>query len=307
MEYQDFINNIRTAVASKMGPEYEVFTRKVLKYNSVRLESLMIRKGDDQIMPSIYLESFYNEEEEGRTIDELSDNIIELYKRCIANVDVNVCLDFSREAVRENIVFRLINYEKNKELLEDSIYIKVNDLAAVYFYLASENGDTLSSIRLTRKNLRTFGLEEDELYDLAMRNTERIFRSTMRPIREVMKELYERQLMNKSEDDELSEEIKSLLESGANIGMFVLTNTKGLNGATCLIYDGLLDRIHDIFEKDFYILPCSVHEVLLIPVKGEDESERLEEMVKTVNRTNVSEQDFLSDSVYRYSKDSFKI
>lgn len=307
MEYQKFISVIRDLVAEKMGPGYEVLTKKILKYNSVELESLLIRKGNDQIMPTIYLESFYKDEEEGKTTEEVADSIIDLYEKCIADMDVNVNIDFSGEAVRKNVVFRLMNYEKNRELLKDSIYIRVNDLAAVYYYCVVGDGETLSSIRLTERSLETFGIEKDELYGLAKENTARLFPSTMNNIKDVMKDIYQRNMLNGSCKCENEEEIKSLLESEDRMEMYVLSNTKGINGATCLLYDGLLDSIRRELDCDFYILPCSVHEVILLPARDEDETEYLANMVKSVNRTNVGPQDFLSDSVYRYSKDSFAI
>ena len=307
MEYQKFISVIRDLVAEKMGPGYEVLTKKILKYNSVELESLLIRKGNDQIMPTIYLESFYKDEEEGKTTEEVADSIIDLYEKCIADMDVNVNIDFSGEAVRKNVVFRLMNYEKNRELLKDSIYIRVNDLAAVYYYCVVGDGETLSSIRLTERSLETFGIEKDELYGLAKENTVRLFPSTMNNIKDVMKDIYQRNMLNGSCKCENEEEIKSLLESEDRMEMYVLSNTKGINGATCLLYDGLLDSIRRELDCDFYILPCSVHEVILLPARDEDETEYLANMVKSVNRTNVGPQDFLSDSVYRYSKDSFAI
>lgn len=307
MEYQKFISVIRDLVAEKMGPGYEVLTKKILKYNSVELESLLIRKGNDQIMPTIYLESFYKDEEEGKTTEEVADSIIDLYEKCIADMDVNVNIDFSGESVRKNVVFRLMNYEKNRELLKDSIYIRVNDLAAVYYYCVVGDGETLSSIRLTERSLETFGIEKDELYGLAKENTARLFPSTMNNIKDVMKDIYQRNMLNGSCKCENEEEIKSLLESEDRMEMYVLSNTKGINGATCLLYDGLLDSIRRELDCDFYILPCSVHEVILLPARDEDETEYLANMVKSVNRTNVGPQDFLSDSVYRYSKDSFAI
>ena len=307
MEYQKFISVIRDLVAEKMGPGYEVLTKKILKYNSVELESLLIRKGNDQIMPTIYLESFYKDEEEGKTTEEVADSIIDLYEKCIADMDVNVNIDFSGEAVRKNVVFRLMNYEKNRELLKDSIYIRVNDLAAVYYYCVVGDGETLSSIRLTERSLETFGIEKDELYGLAKENTARLFPSTMNNIKDVMKDIYQRNMLNGSCKCENEEEIKSLLESEDRMEMYVLSNTKGINGATCLLYDGLLDSIRRELDCDFYILPCSVHEVILLPARDEDETEYLANMVKSVNRTNVGPQDFLSDSVYRYLKDSFAI
>lgn len=309
MEYQNFVSKIRDIVAEKMGPDFEVFTRRILKYNSVELESLLIKKGEMQVMPSIYLESFYREEENGTGLESVADSIIGLYYQCMDNMEERVNIDFSAEKARKHIIFRLLNYERNRELLKDSIYIRVNDLAAVYYYCTSEEGETISSVRLTEDNLSHFGIERDELYQLAKENTQRMFPYSVKTIKDVMENILEKKLELDGNDAESEvSEIKNLLNSENKMEMYVLTNSKGINGATCLLYDGLLDGIYREMECDFFILPSSIHEVLLIPVKENgDEEDYLKDMVKTVNRTQVSAQEYLSDSVYRYSRDSFKI
>ena len=75
-----------------------------------------------------------------------------------------------------------------------------------------------------------------------------------------------------------------------------------MNGAACLLYDDLLKDFSEKHASDFYILPSSVHEVLLLPAEGRKEDESLSAMVREVNRTQLSAEEFLSDHVYYYSR-----
>ena len=59
-------------------------------------------------------------------------------------------------------------------------------------------------------------------------------------------------------------------------------------------------ELADKFDSDIYILPSSIHETLLIPADGEKDAEELKDMVRTINATEVSPEEVLSDNVYVY-------
>ena len=59
-------------------------------------------------------------------------------------------------------------------------------------------------------------------------------------------------------------------------------------------------------KGSFYVLPSSIHEVLLAPANSDDPDDltgtvkNLKDIVQTVNRTEVAPEEKLSDSVYYY-------
>ena len=81
--------------------------------------------------------------------------------------------------------------------------------------------------------------------------------------------------------------------------MFVLTNDTKVNGAAAILND---DIRQEIAEKvgDFYMLPSSIHETLIIPKDAGMELKELEQMVQEVNQTQVAPGERLSDHVYEY-------
>ena len=84
--------------------------------------------------------------------------------------------------------------------------------------------------------------------------------------------------------------------------MYVLTNKTMLNGASTMMYYGVLDSIADKIGHDLYILPSSIHELILVPVKSGYKADELKKMVCQVNSDEVSDNEILSDSVYCYSR-----
>lgn len=81
--------------------------------------------------------------------------------------------------------------------------------------------------------------------------------------------------------------------------MYIMSNTENVNGAAAIIDPNNMDLARSYMQDDFYILPSSVHEVLLVK-QNQMSVEELEDMVKTVNASAVALQDRLSDHVYKY-------
>ena len=62
-----------------------------------------------------------------------------------------------------------------------------------------------------------------------------------------------------------------------------------------------------ILKKDYYILPSSVHEVIIVPYSEIYVCSKLDEMVREINSTQVEEEDVLSNHVYLYDRVSGKL
>ena len=56
-------------------------------------------------------------------------------------------------------------------------------------------------------------------------------------------------------------------------------------------------------EKDLFILPSSVHEIIIVPATDDIDRKELDNMVKDVNKKELDAIDVLSDHVYYYSRD----
>ena len=82
-------------------------------------------------------------------------------------------------------------------------------------------------------------------------------------------------------------------------GCPVLSSRQKVNGAAAILND---DTRQEIADKvgDFYVLPSSVHETLIIQKDAGMELRDLEQMVQEVNQTQVAPEERLSDHVYEY-------
>ena len=90
-------------------------------------------------------------------------------------------------------------------------------------------------------------------------------------------------------------------------GFYVLTNERRIYGAALLAVPGVMEKVDQLFPEGYYILPSSLHEVLIVEKDKNLSAKELGEMVREVNRAEVSPQERLSDCVYEYDREKAAI
>ena len=86
--------------------------------------------------------------------------------------------------------------------------------------------------------------------------------------------------------------------------MYVATVPDKNSGAGVIAYQDFMDQAAERVGGDFFVLPSSINEILLVPDNGDMTADALRDMVKDVNAKEVSPEERLSDNVYHYdSKD----
>ena len=94
--------------------------------------------------------------------------------------------------------------------------------------------------------------------------------------------------------DDIREEYTEMLKKQAAKG------NNGIIKSKYLIFGTECKGYKEAKVGDFYVLPSSVHETLIIPKDAGMELRDLEQMVQEVNQTQVAPQERLSDHVYEY-------
>ena len=148
----------------------------------------------------------------------------------------------------------------------------------------------IASAQLRNEEMSRLNMTVEELYPIAKENTKRLFPPVLTRLDELLEEKYD-------------ENIGCLGDNN----LYILTNNQGINGASYIIYEDIINNFATEHDTDFFILPSSIHEILLLPVEDSMDKEELVEMVKEVNNYVVSELDYLSDNVYFYDRKIGKI
>lgn len=293
-----FAGTVKTAMEAHYGDEYRITIQSVNKNNGLVLTGITILRKDCNIAPTIYLNQVFEQYQEGRTLESICREFIRVYEehKVEMDFDVNCVTDFSK--VQSRICYKLINAEKNEVLLTDAPHILLEDLAVIFYILVSSDAEGTGTVTIRNNMLELWNVNADTLYELALANTQRLFRGTVQSMANVMMDILSKQM-----DEESAMEFFDMMVGEDDvIPMYVCTNTMKLNGAGVILYNGLLQEFADRVGSDVFILPSSIHETLLIPTNADMDVEYLRDMVRTVNRTEVAPDEILSDNVYYYSR-----
>ena len=293
-----FAGTVKTVMEAHYGDEYRVTVQDVHKNNNLVLTGITILKKDCNIAPTIYLNQAFEQYQEGRTMESICREIIRVYEehKVQTDFDVSCVTDFSK--VQNRICYKVINAEKNKVLLADTPHVLLEDLAVIFYILVSNDAEGTGTITIKNDMLEYWDVNTDTLYELALANTQRLFRGTVQSMANVMMDILSKQM----DEESAMEFFDMMVDADDVIPMYVCTNTMKLNGAGVILYNGLLQKFADRVGSDVFILPSSIHETLLIPVNEDMDVEYLRDMVRTVNRTEVAPDEMLSDNVYRYNR-----
>ena len=296
---KDFADTIRAAVEVSLGAGYEIEIHDVLKNNSTHLTGLTIRDEEYNVAPTIYLEDFFEKYRNGIGLDRIIEEIGAVHNshRAECDFDPSMVTDFDR--VKNKLCYKLVSAPRNKELLCDAPHLIVcGDLAVLFYILVSSDYESTATITVRNNMTESWGISADGLFKIALVNTQSLFRGSVRSMASVMMDL-----LGDCLDGEGSKEFYDMAVSGEDkVPMYVCTNDRKLNGAGVILYKDLLKEFADRTGRDFYILPSSIHETLLVPVSEDMEPDYLRAMVREVNATQVAEDEVLSDNVYLYQR-----
>ena len=294
--YEKFLAEVLHHINDRLDAGTEAHLRKIQKNNNRILDGLVISTEGSNISPTIYLNDYY-EEFTGKqlSLEEIVNHVLEQYEhaRSCQPADVSDFADFA--CVKDRIIFRVINRRKNADLLKRIPHIDYLDLAITFLYLLTIRENADATILIHNTHLSLWHTDTDELFALAQKNTPRLLTWDVTPMKELLSGL-------SVPDDDLAPRPQDLAYP-----MYVLTNQNKLHGAGCILYDHLLASLSEDFDDDFYILPSSIHEVLLIPGADTVCRSDLDEMVREVNATQVPEEEILSDHAYLYSREKGEI
>lgn len=276
-------------------------TEEVTKNNGVKLHAVSIHSKQCNMAPCVYLDDYYKEYVNGNLdLHDIVDKIISISKETALKNNFNVALITEYSNASIHLRGKLINTEMNKELLETVPHREFLDLSLVYCVCFSlEELEGKCSIQVKNEHMDIWGVTENTLYlqliDNMKANNEVSINS--------MKSVLCGQLG-------CNEELVPLDLEQDGPQMYVFTNKRGSYGAVEILREDSLRNFSDRMNRDFILLPSSIHEWLLIPVDETFKSEDLKQitqMVKEVNDNHVTPNELLSYHVYKYERKTGKV
>lgn len=282
MTYDEFkeytADHLAEYIAADRSADAQVDINCVYKNNGIVRDGVTIRYPDQNIAPTIYLDDIYADYQEGMSEQACMHKIVvetdQAYEK-VPHVNVGELLDYA--TAKEHLYVSAVNFESNKEMLQNMPYEKHGDIALIVRAevpeLGSESG--IASYKINNDMLKQYGVSEEQLIKDALQNSSKI-----RPARFVN--------MNQMLQDMLPG-----MEELPDIGMHILTNVQKLDGAAAMFYPDIMDEIERQMGGKVTIIPSSVHEVIVIPSDASQSEKEFAEMIAEVNKTEVAPQEIL--------------
>jgi len=294
MDYEKFKEQFTRDVKGKLyakGIEVNINVNRVNKVNE-SYEAMTVKPENSNIGVNIGINKFFGAIESGTPYEDVVNKATEVISNGFENkpqIDVASLSDYDQ--MKDKLVMEVVSAESNKEMLENVPHQNIEDMAVVYRFVLNSDDEGRASILATNQMIENMGITPEQLHADALENAPRIKPAEIKGMGEVLAEMMgveQAEMMGlypvRPEDEQI----------------FVASVPDKVHGAGVLAYQDFMDQAAERAGGDFYILPSSIHEILIVPDNGKMGLSDLENMVKEVNATQVAPEDKLTDNVYHY-------
>ena len=288
---EQFTEDVKQGLANA-GIEAKVSTNTVEKMNE-SYEAMTVTPEGSNVGVNVNMEKFFEAYENGTPYEDVVDKAVNVIEGGFANqptVDVAALTDYDQ--MKDKLIMEVVSAEANADMLDKVPHKEMEDMAVVYRFELDSNDDGRATILVTNQLIETMGVTPEQLHADAMENAPELKPAVIKGMSEVMAEM-----MGVSTEDLA---MMGMPMDPADEQMFVASVPDKIHGAGVLAYQDFMDQAAERVGGDFFILPSSIHEVLIVPDNGNMSLSDLEAMVKEVNATQVAPEDKLTDSVYHY-------
>lgn len=279
---RDYTNAVANGLR-EMG--YEVEVKDIDKANGIVRTGIVVRRPGDNVGATIYVNDMY---EDGVSVEDALKMVKEIVDKSL-NVKPfsNVIDDIKNyDKIKGKLTVRLYNESTKVEVSRSAKKYGFDDLIIVPVINLESEETGKGSIKVNKSMLTEWGVDRKTLFDDALANTKDGIKAES-----MLETLAKMQGISLEQAEELY---------GTNNKMeeVVVTNRDNMFGAASIL--GLLPEYKKKFEKGFYVLPSSVHEVLVVPNDDLVRKDALDEMVRSVNATCVAPEEILGNKAYAF-------
>ena len=290
-KYVEFVETILQMVSKKMGEQFQVRKECADKNNNtirwgICISDLKDKSQEVRLSPTIYLEEYYEEYVEGCELNEIVQHIIEVYYEVSNPIQFNLeCFEFDN--MKEKICFKLINQDMNLKLLEGMPHRQFCDLAVAYYVQIIDDERGIGTIPVTDSLMTFWNVDENILWEFAYKNTRNLLIPKIQPVKDAI--------------------YGCTGEVVEDLSLFTLSNGSRHFGAASVLYEETLYTFSEMIQSNYFLLPLSIHEWVLIVDDGTPSKESCDTLVHYLNREKMPCEKILADHAYYYDRKQRKI
>ncbi len=283
---EKFEKALYNALMEELGEGAVIDFHVTMKNNGTSYRAVSVMQKNSRVAPNFRVDEYKKSFEEGRmTMDEIVSEMMDHVEksRTMTCQKVERFSDF--EEAGNDVYIRLISKGANAERLKSIPHRDFLDLALVYYYAIFDEENGINGlIVIDNSHLKMWGISEEELFKKARENTEK-------KLSHVLLRL-DKCLFNREVD---------------NMDIYFLSNKRSYNGAVNMFYPSVLREAADKLDSDLYIIPSSIHELIILRKTNDEDTEVINNMIREVNRDYVEPDEVLSDHVYVYNRNTLSI
>lgn len=306
MNYEEFKKTVEKELKNYLSEEFKKMHYEVKSIDKINrtvdaITLTPIDKKKANVLPAIYINDMYDYYNSCNDLDLVLQEFAQLLEEGMSKADCCSISEMKLENFKNNVVFQFINTEQNKELLSKVPHREILDLSIIYRWVVDINENNIKSAIVKNPLIESLNLNEQQLFNLAVNNTKRLFTPSVKNLNKVMRDI----LIKQNAPSEVIDELTNLPITIEQT-MWVISNDRGVNGAINIMYEDVLHDLSNKLNSNLYIIPSSVHECIAVSA-NDYEPEHLISMVPEVNATEVLPEEILSDRVYYYDRKTKKI
>lgn len=297
MNYEQFKKTVKENFMNYMPDKFKDMEPERLQVGKVNstLDAIGVKDDNTSAFPTIYINDMYKDYQNGADLETILTEACDVIARAYDEaLDINV-KDILTNA-SDNIFFMLINTEQNQSLLNSMPHRPFHDLSIIYKIMVKFDKNGLQAIPITKGLATELKMTEEQLFKCAENNTRRLFPPTVKTINDAMRKVF----LSMGMTEDFINKVLDRMSPEPN--MWIISNTACINGASSILYENELHELAEKMESDLYILPSSIHEVVVISAEMGN-PEDLAQMVAKINVSEVPLEDRLSNQVYHYDRD----
>ena len=296
MDYENFkedlLEGLKEGLYERGIEDPSIRTQRIEKLNG-GYEAVQVTPADSHIGVTLNMDAYFKAYENGTDMSDIIAKVVDTAVSGIENTpDVDIASLTDYEQMRGKLTMDVVSAETNAKMLANVPHQDMEDMAVVYRFMLDSGSYGNATILVTNALIENMGVTPEQLHQDALENAPQL-----RPI--------EFTGMSQIVIDKMGPEMAEMMGITAPLDprdeMMTIASTKDMNhGAGIIAYETFMEQAAERVGGDFYVIPSSIHELILVPDNGQLRLEELKDMVLQVNATEVQPEDKLTDSVYHY-------
>lgn len=302
LDFKEFTNEVVKALEEKTGKT--IVTKNVVKNNGEERVGVAL-ESKNGATPVVYIKEFYEDYKGGMALNEVLNDVCETFKQGVEQSElVYTTMDKLKNVdyVKANVLAKIVSLKDNP-YLTDKVYTADDDLGIAYIYYIDVDAGSVGrgSCVFSNEMFEKLDISKDELHKVAIENTEKYDEVILLS----MKDVVARMIGANDSDTNLFKDKNQNVEDEK---MFILTNRNKTNGAITMLYKDVIRDVADRLNRDIFIIPSSIHEVIVVPKKDElNDRDRLTSMLRDVNSNSIEDNEVLSNDLFEYTRAEDKL